>query len=454
MSGSFSVTARAASSAADLAFSTSTSMLASLCLTAWNDPIGRPNWNLVLAYLTVVSRANSAPPTCSAASATAAMRSVRRSAGQACPAVPMSLAGVDASSTRASFLVRSMVGSEWTLSPAAPRSTANSDTPASLRAATRIRVATCASGTNRFTPLSSHPPPDGALACAVIASASQPPCSSLTASVAMVSPLARPGRYAFFASSSPASCSAVAASATVAKNGDGSRDRPISPKITQLSAKPKPLPPYSSGMDSPCRPSCSPICRQTAGSYPSASSISARTAASSDRCCRKRRIVCRSSSRSSAVVMGISLRLAAGDLGPRLVLVDPEVRWQAENAFGEDVSHDLRRAAFDRVGPGAQEGTARVDRGLPPLGRGQLRHVVGVVEHALVAQDVEAEVVALLVGLGEPDLADRPLRARHAIGDVFRGPHVAQRLGPRLDPQLDQPRAQFWIGRLHLLVQL
>src|SRR6201996_8183893 len=108
-------------------------------------------------------------------------------------------------------------------------------------------------------------------------------------------------------------------------------------------------------------------------------------------------MVRRSPAWSSADDIAISLRLAAGNLGERPVLVDPEVRGQAEDTLGQDVAHDLGRAALDRVRPGAQEGAARVSRLLPPAAQLALVHLVGVVEHALVPQDVEAEVVAVLV---------------------------------------------------------
>ena len=46
---------------------------------------------------------------------------------------------------------------------------------------------------------------------------------------------------------------------------------------------------------------------------------------------------------------------AARDLRPRDVAVDAGLARQAEDALAEDVAHDLRRAALDRVGPRPQE---------------------------------------------------------------------------------------------------
>ena len=113
----------------------------------------------VLAYSTDASSTCCAPPTCSAASATAARSSVLDRPGSAPPSVPMSTAGVEANSRRACLRVWSMVGSGVRVSPAASPSTAKSDTPAAVRAATMIRLATCPSMTNILWPLSSQPSP-------------------------------------------------------------------------------------------------------------------------------------------------------------------------------------------------------------------------------------------------------------------------------------------------------
>ena len=54
------------------------------------------------------------------------------------------------------------------------------------------------------------------------------PDGSVNATVAMVSPLAIPGRYDFLAASSPDCSRVLAASTTLEKNGAHSRARPIS----------------------------------------------------------------------------------------------------------------------------------------------------------------------------------------------------------------------------------
>ena len=64
---------------------------------------------------------------------------------------------------------------------------------------------------------------------------SQRPFSSVKATVAIVSPEAIPGRYSAFAAASSDCNSALAARATVEKNGAHSRRRPISSKITHSS---------------------------------------------------------------------------------------------------------------------------------------------------------------------------------------------------------------------------
>src|SRR5262249_18283043 len=75
--------------------------------------------------------------------------------------------------------------------------------------------------------------------------------------------------------------------------------RPISSSTTPSSTNENPAPPSSSGTASPWRPSCSPICTHTAGSYPSTVSMSRRTSVSGDLSSRKARTVRRSSSCSS-----------------------------------------------------------------------------------------------------------------------------------------------------------
>ena len=86
-------------------------MSAHLCLMAWNEPIGRPNWTRTLAYSTAISSTFWAPPTCSAARPTAARSSTVDSDAQPAPSVPSRRAGVSANSSLACLRVWSIVDS-------------------------------------------------------------------------------------------------------------------------------------------------------------------------------------------------------------------------------------------------------------------------------------------------------------------------------------------------------
>src|SRR5581483_10454536 len=86
-------------------------MSAHLCLMAWNEPMGRPNCTRTFAYSTAISSTFCAPPTCSAASATAARSSTRSSTDQPAPSVPMRVAGVPENSSFACLRVWSVVAS-------------------------------------------------------------------------------------------------------------------------------------------------------------------------------------------------------------------------------------------------------------------------------------------------------------------------------------------------------
>ena len=176
-----------------MADSTSSSMSAHLCLMAWKLPMGRPNWIRVLAYSTDASSTRCAPPTCSAASATAARSSVFVRPASAPPSVPISVAGVPENSRRACLRVWSIVGSGVRVRPAASPWTAKSETPAAVRAATMMRLATWPSMTNILWPSSTQPSPFFS-ALHSMPPKSHLPLSSVMASVAIVSPDAMPGR--------------------------------------------------------------------------------------------------------------------------------------------------------------------------------------------------------------------------------------------------------------------
>ena len=211
-------------------------MSAHLCLIAWNEPIGRPNCTRTLAYSTAISRTFCAPPTCSAASATAARSNTLLNTSQPLPSVPTNVAGVALNSNFACLRVWSMVESAVRVSPFALPSTANNETPLPVRAATMIKSAVCPSMTNILVPVSvkSLPLP---LASMVIPFSSHLPEGSVVAIVAVNSPLAIPGNDFFFAASSPLSNNVFAARTTVEKYGAHNNARPISSSTTPCSMK-------------------------------------------------------------------------------------------------------------------------------------------------------------------------------------------------------------------------
>ena len=135
-------------------------MSAHLCLMAWKLPIGRPNWMRVLAYSTDASSTRCAPPTCSAASATAARSRVLDRPGSAPPSVPMSVAG-RARRTPGGPACGSGPWSAAACASARARHPAprRARRPWPVRAATTIRLATWPSITNILWPSSTQPSP-------------------------------------------------------------------------------------------------------------------------------------------------------------------------------------------------------------------------------------------------------------------------------------------------------
>ena len=106
-SGSFAPMHHAAQYTVERMPSTSTSMSAQRCLTAWNDPIGRPNCTRSFAYSTAISSARAAPPSKSAA-AKVAPRSMSRSRSEASPILR---AWPRSNGSQPSSRVRSIAGS-------------------------------------------------------------------------------------------------------------------------------------------------------------------------------------------------------------------------------------------------------------------------------------------------------------------------------------------------------
>ena len=156
-----------------------------------------------------------APPTCSAARATAARSSTVERVSQPDPSLPISLAGVPSKSMRDCLRVWSIVAKDVLVRPSALASTWNKLTPLSVRAATIRISALLPSMTYILVPSKVNSLPDP-LACIVIPDSSHFPFSSVRARVAMV-PEAICGSNSALASSSPAWRSVFAARTTLEK---------------------------------------------------------------------------------------------------------------------------------------------------------------------------------------------------------------------------------------------
>src|SRR5207248_3875454 len=103
--------------------------------------------------------------------------------------------------------------------------------------------------------------------------------------------------------------------------------------------------------------------------------------------------------------------VAALDVLPGDVPVDRGLFGEAKDALAQDVAHDLGRAAFDGVGPAAQEAPDGGARRLVLTGPGQ----AGGSEH------VDGEVLEALVVLGLEELGDRALGTGLVAGLAGRG---------------------------------
>src|SRR5580700_8675989 len=115
--------------------------------------------------------------------------------------------------------------------------------------------------------------------------------------------------------------------------------------------------------------------------------------------------------------------LVARDVLPGLFLVIAHVAGQPQDTLAQDVAHHFGSPTFNRVGPHPQEhlvdvGRAHADEVGPDHG------VPGGHEHALVAQEVHAQVVDLLVVLGRHELAHGTFGPGRARGSYLRGAHV------------------------------
>ena len=117
---------------------------------------------------------------------------------------------------------------------------------------------------------------------------SQAPVSSVKAREAVRSPDAISGRYFFLYSSDAPYSIAFAVKTADEKYGAHSRDRPISSRTIHCSDKPKPWPPYSSGIAIAVKPNSVLTLRHCSFSQPASVAIKRRTSVVGDFSSKKR----------------------------------------------------------------------------------------------------------------------------------------------------------------------
>jgi hypothetical protein len=86
-------------------------------------------------------------------------------------------------------------------------------------------------------------------------------------------------------------------------------------------------------------------------------------------------------------------------LGPGQAFVDAGFARETQDPFAEDVPHDLRRPAFDGIGPGPEERLSDVTSDAAGPFR-SLHFIVGGIEGARHPQEIDAELIDVLVELG------------------------------------------------------
>src|ERR1700674_3650134 len=103
---------------------------------------------------------------------------------------------------------------------------------------------------------------------------------------------------------------------------------------------------------------------------------------------------------------------------------------ELEHPLGKNVALDLAGAAFDRIGPGAQQ-TVRPRR---------------LVREALVTQDVESKLRQGLIYRRPLDLDNRTLRPRHAVDSAGESPISVEPDGLGLHNELRKPTPDAGVG--------
>ena len=246
-------------------------------------------------------------PTISAHSPAIAWSSTRRRIGQPPPTVPSTCDPATATSRKTTLHWRRVISTVFSCvisTPGASASTRKRVMPSSgesasppVRAATTRRSATCASGTNSFSPDRTKPASVAAADMAMPPASYRPPRSTW-ARLRTSSPAATRGKISAFCSSEPPASTAAPPNSTVAKNGPGMSDLPISSSTTTKSRKLPPLPPYCSGIRMPSQPNSAAFFHSSVACAVS-SSIILRTNAVGHSASRNLRVASRSNSWSS-----------------------------------------------------------------------------------------------------------------------------------------------------------
>ncbi len=146
--------AAAASHATAAHCSTATSMSARACLTAWNWPMGRPNWTRTLAYSDAVSRHQRAIPALSAAASTCARprTSSSRRTTWGPPAATVTPSPTSSSAPSGRVASRAGSASTRTWSPSRSRSSRSHSTPDPRSSGTSTSRAVGRPSTGRMDP--------------------------------------------------------------------------------------------------------------------------------------------------------------------------------------------------------------------------------------------------------------------------------------------------------------
>src|SRR4051812_47710005 len=274
-----------------------------------------------------------------------------------------------------------------------PESASPAPPPNATRAAGRVGTIEATGATSTSPAAAIRPPPSSTRTST---SAPAPPTtrsaapSRATPSAPVSSPLARPGSHRACWSPEPA-CSIRVAARAVGRNGTGASARPSSSARIESSMAPRPCPPCSSATEMPGQPSPASS-RQSASSVVPASACS-RTRSGVAREPRSSRAVRWMSRWSSVSPKSTPFPLAHALGGRELQAREPE------DPLGDDVLEDLRRAALDRVAPGAQQLVAPRRAGGERFG----------------PDDVGRELGEPLVRVGPEPLDQRPLGARLAV---------------------------------------